>query len=136
MVEYSDQQRFCFREEFEKRQLRHRVIMVLASALVLAFAFGLRLSGIWGPVTLVAACGAVVFDRRNWRCAACSIWLGRRWSCEFCPACGIGLSDRIELNLVGRELIDAGSDLQKSDDKGVREILIRVADALVRWRAR
>jgi hypothetical protein len=116
-VDYSHDQRFAIREEFEKRQLRHRLLLTIPTALAAAVGLGLRPSGIWVPIALVFVSVANALDSQNWRCPACNSWLGGNWSREFCPNCGVGLADRIEIDLEERGSLDAGSDLQKSVDK-------------------
>jgi rubrerythrin len=34
---------------------------------------------------------AVVFSLFNWRCPACSSYLGKRFNPRFCPSCGAQL---------------------------------------------
>ena len=44
-------------------------------------------------VTLPAILGAVGFSLWNWRCPACSGYLGRGWAPRHCPHCAARLRD-------------------------------------------
>jgi rubrerythrin len=37
--------------------------------------------------------GALIFSFVNWRCPACTRYLGRGWNPKFCPKCGVQLRD-------------------------------------------
>lgn len=43
------------------------------------------------PASFVAVLGAVAFSLWNWRCPACSKYLGRSTGGKHCPHCGVEL---------------------------------------------
>ena len=97
---YTQQQIDDFKAEFAKRRRRQIVLAVPVFILVIG---GMMLRGrdvqlpagmnenvvIAGFVALVAA--ALIFSFSNWRCPACSVYLGRSLGPHFCPRCGVEL---------------------------------------------
>lgn len=93
-MDFIDQQKQDIKAGFALRRRRQFLVagvVILAGA---AFVFGDEL-GFPGALAEssffgVAIC-AVVFSLFNWRCPACSKYLGKSISHSFCPRCGIAL---------------------------------------------
>jgi hypothetical protein len=103
-MEYTQQQKQEFREEFarrRKRQLLLAVPMIALFAVNIFFKTGGRggalhrfLSSDWPLWILIAFIAfALVFSLRNWRCPACHSYLGRDASPRFCPKCGVRFAE-------------------------------------------
>ena len=100
-MEYTEEQKAAFKEEFALRRRRQIYVAVPLVALGLAFAFlvdekagtaplGLP-AGAVGPAFFGLVLAVLVFSWRNWRCPACDRYLGKGMSPKFCPGCGAEL---------------------------------------------
>ena len=100
-MEYTEQQKADFRQQFRTRRKRQIILAIPLVALVVGFAVltdeksggtvvGLPMS-VAGPAFLVLIVGAIVFSFRNWRCPACDRYLGKSMNPRFCPKCGVAL---------------------------------------------
>jgi len=100
-MEYTEEQKAAFRQQFAIRRKRQIILAVPLVALIVAFAvltdeksgstvLGLPIAVV-GPAFLVLVLGAIVFSVRNWRCPACDRYLGKGMSPRFCPKCGVSL---------------------------------------------
>ena len=92
------------KSEIERAFLRRRRNqLVLAAALVpnvaavllyqrhlVSTIFGMS-AQVAGPIFLVLAVGGLLFSLWNWRCPACSNYLGRAINPRHCPNCGVRL---------------------------------------------
>jgi rubrerythrin len=101
-MQYTEQQKAAFKEEFRvrrKRQIVLAIALVAPAAVFAIFADGkkgeetlLGLSpALVAPVFLLLVLGAIVFSFRNWRCPACDRYLGKGGNPRFCPKCGAPL---------------------------------------------
>ncbi len=93
---YTEKQKAEFKVKFIQKQ-RYQVasLVPLASAVYLLF-FGMRhvpdldqQTLVLGTVGLVLA--AAAFSWLNWRCPACTKYLGKGLSPNHCPKCGVAL---------------------------------------------
>jgi len=100
-MEYTQQQREEFKQQFGIRRRRQMILAIPLVALVVVFAvltdekaggtvLGLPMS-LAGPAFLVLILGALVFSFRNWRCPACDRYLGKGINPRFCQKCGVAL---------------------------------------------
>lgn len=100
-MEYTEGQKASFKQEFAARRRRQIMLAVPLVPIVVAVAvfaddrnrgavFGMPASVV-GPVFLALVAAAVLFSFRNWRCPACSKYLGKGMSPRFCPKCGVAL---------------------------------------------
>ncbi len=98
---YTEAELRGFKKEFARRRKLQLRVAIPAVALVLILA-GLGKNLKRQPVAgvtenqVAAAIGAVIggtliFSLKNWRCPACSKYLGRRSSPDVCPRCGVPL---------------------------------------------
>jgi hypothetical protein len=98
-LEYTEQQRAAFKDDYAKR-LRKQLIMIGPFFAVMAplpfleddaTFFGLS-GAVLGPTSLVViAIGWVILNGRNWRCPACDNYLGREFNPKHCRRCGVEL---------------------------------------------
>ena len=85
-------------QQFARRRVRQLLLVVPVFVAILALRtldggtppFGLS-SDLVGAVSLVFIFGAVAFSFWNWRCPACSKYLGRSINPKFCAKCGCKL---------------------------------------------
>jgi len=99
-MEYTEDQKASFKQEFATRRKRQIILAVPLVAIILGFAvfadernnavLGIPVD-VAGPVLLVLVGAAVVFSFRNWRCPACDKYLGKGLGPRFCPKCGVPL---------------------------------------------
>lgn len=100
-MEYTEQQKSSFKEQFAVRRKRQIILAVPFIVVFIAFAvatdeenggavLGIPVSVI-GPVFMVFVVGALAFSLQNWRCPACNKYLGKGMSPRFCPKCGVAL---------------------------------------------
>ena len=100
-MEYTEQQKASFKEQFAVRRKRQIILAVPLIAVFIAFAMatneenggallGIPVSFI-GPIFLTFVVGALAFSLRNWRCPACNKYLGKGIGPRFCPKCGVAL---------------------------------------------
>jgi hypothetical protein len=100
-LEYTDEQKATFKQQFALRRKRQLILAVPLVAMVLGFAVltdernhvtlpGLPASMV-PPIFFAVVVGALVFSLRNWRCPACDKYLGKGVSPRFCPKCGVAL---------------------------------------------
>ncbi|HET9887699.1 MAG TPA: hypothetical protein VFR10_09305 [bacterium] len=99
-MQYTDRQKMEFKESFAQRRKKQLLLAALIIPLVLVavFAEDQRTDTIlgysvevFGPIFLVAVIAALLFSLRNWRCPACSKYLGRSMNPKFCHNCGVEL---------------------------------------------
>jgi len=99
-LQYTDRQKMEFKESFAQRRKKQLLIAALIIPLVLVVVFsedrgaGTVLgysSDVFGPVFFVGVVAALLFSFRNWRCPACSKYLGRSMNPKFCQNCGVEL---------------------------------------------
>jgi hypothetical protein len=88
------------REEFTRRRRRQWLVVVPVIAAMLAFHWideipDTALGGLSQTILLLAALGTVLaalaFSLYNWRCPACSKYLGRTINPKHCGNCGFRL---------------------------------------------
>lgn len=100
-MEYTEQQKADFRQQFRVRRQRQLILAVPLVPLFVGFAvlldertdgtvLGVPLS-VAGPAFLIFIVAAIVFSFRNWRCPACDRYLGKGFSPKFCQQCGAPL---------------------------------------------
>jgi hypothetical protein len=99
-MDYEDQRNAQIRAEFARRR-RNRLIMVIP-AIAAAFValesrrnhafYGIPVQALV-PTMIVVVILAVGFSLYNWRCPACSRYLGRTINPKFCLRCGAQLRD-------------------------------------------
>jgi hypothetical protein len=94
-MNYTSEQLIAFRAEFAVR--RRRRIVTFVGGLSIAVVSALLMNGPTHPrvfafLTLAAFVGVVVSTVWNWRCPACSAYLGRTFTLNFCPSCGVPLA--------------------------------------------
>jgi rubrerythrin len=97
-VEYTEQQKQGFKEQFaERRKRQWMVAAVVIPLMILAVLsegraefLGMRQEVLFG-VFAVGIVGAIAFSLKNWRCPACHSYLGKNASPSFCPKCGVAL---------------------------------------------
>lgn len=100
-MEYTDQQKQAFRNQFKIRRQRQLMFFYspLAILAILAFAVDETTGLILGyipasalvPVVIVALVGALIFSFKNWRCPACNSYFGKAYNPSFCSKCGVKL---------------------------------------------
>lgn len=99
-MEYSEQQKRAFREEFKRKRARQLysatpVILIMIGIFVLRRGNHPQIMGVpaeiflGGVVVLIAA--IALFSMYNWRCPACGGYLGRGINPRFCAKCGLKL---------------------------------------------
>jgi hypothetical protein len=74
--------------EFAKRRMRQLLLAIPLFIAIVSSRFVVRPP--MGLIVLFFA-AAVVFSLFNWRCPACSSYLGKRFNPRFCPSCGAQL---------------------------------------------
>ncbi len=99
-MEYTEDQKEQFKQQFAAKRRRQILLIfpLVGFALFAAFTdkdHGISVLGI-PPADLmfavaIVALGAVAFSFWNWRCPACSRYLGRGLGPRFCPRCGVEL---------------------------------------------
>src|SRR5262245_47681615 len=100
-MEYSEQQKASFKEQFAVRRKRQIMLAVPLIVVIIAVAVAtdernggavLGIPGsVIGPLFLVFVVGAIAFSLQNWRCPACNKYLGKGIGPRFCPKCGVAL---------------------------------------------
>lgn len=96
--DYQSRQVTLLQREFAARRRRQAISAVPVGLLGLALALGGGDSLGLGPQSLTVVVGVVVlgffaFSLGNWRCPACSAYLGQRVNPAKCRACGATLRD-------------------------------------------
>jgi len=99
-MQYTEQQKMQFREQFAARRKRQLIATIPAVAVMLAIALlgedadppvsGVSMSIIIG-VALVAVISLLIFSLRNWRYPACDGYIGRVLNPKICSKCGAEL---------------------------------------------
>ena len=99
-MQYTEQQKAEFKLAYAKRRTRQLVVAAVLVPLVIAMAvsdnkeagtvFGVS-AAVGGPAFFAVMLVAVVFSFRNWRCPACSSYLGRAFNPRHCSNCGVEL---------------------------------------------
>ena len=95
------QQEDAIKTEFAARKRNQIMVSIPLIAMVLLLVFsgenpnqailGIPMS-ILGPAFLVIFVGGVGFSLYNWRCPACTKYLGKAINPKFCSKCGVALS--------------------------------------------
>jgi hypothetical protein len=101
MAERTDEEKDEIRRRFSARR-RNQWLLVIPIAAVMAGFFYMKkdpvetIAGMsratFQTLALVIIGAALVFSWFNWRCPACSGYLGRSLGPRFCPKCGAELS--------------------------------------------
>jgi hypothetical protein len=99
-MEYTEQQKSEIRRQFQARRRRQIILTIpVVLCLVLLFAMsgkeretigGMEPSVLLAPLFVVIV-AAVGYSFYNWRCPACSKYLGKTISPSFCVRCGVSL---------------------------------------------
>jgi len=100
-MEYSEQQKAAFKQEFAARRKRQIILAIPLVVVFILFAvfrdrqdgdvmLGMP-AGFVAPIFLILVVAALTFSFRNWRCPACDKYLGKGISPHFCPKCGVAL---------------------------------------------
>jgi len=109
-MEYTDQQKSHFREEFSRRKKRRLatsfiVLFLMIGVTILTFPrfvlFGMP-KYVWGPVFTLIVMGGLFYIIIDWRCPVCNGILGNVFSTNFCSKCGFSF---IPDNYTGRTKI-------------------------------
>ena len=103
MMQLSPSQQDEFRRQFAVRRRRQLLLAVpllpvLITVIVARQGAGALLglpAEIWGPVFFLLVIGALAFSLWNWRCPACSKYLGKGISPRYCPRCGVAFHSDI-----------------------------------------
>jgi hypothetical protein len=98
-MQYAEQQLQEFRSEFAKRRKRQFLVLIPVLAVFVLFvtvdettgATPIGPAAIVLPLAFVIILGILVFSFTNWRCPACSKYLGKGISPKFCSKCGVPL---------------------------------------------
>jgi Na+/citrate or Na+/malate symporter len=93
---YTFEQQEEYQRQFALRKRRQIVLSVpLIAIIIAALAFKDRTESaafdLVGPLFFISIVGALIFSLWNWRCPACSKYLGKSLSPRFCPKCGVSL---------------------------------------------
>jgi hypothetical protein len=100
-MEYTEQQKAEFRNLFKVRRKNQIVVAVIAIAFMVPLflareqpavptVMGIPAQAYFIVFGLVIV-GSLAFSLKNWRCPACSKYLGKNVSPRFCPGCGVSL---------------------------------------------
>ncbi|MGA7104571.1 MAG: hypothetical protein WBX49_04420 [Candidatus Deferrimicrobiaceae bacterium] len=99
-MEHTEGQKAEIRTLFALRRRRQFLISLPLIALIMGFAFlengnpgaylGIPPSIVF-PGFLAIIAGAILFSLYNWRCPACSNYLGKQRSPKYCSKCGAAL---------------------------------------------
>jgi hypothetical protein len=97
---YTEEQKRQFQEEFRGRRSRQWIVSLPIVAMLFATAVlrdreadtvaGFSSAAVGGTL-IVLVLGVLVFSLWNWRCPACSGYLGKAMSPRFCAKCGVQL---------------------------------------------
>ncbi|MGC8774745.1 MAG: hypothetical protein ACP5R6_05750 [Chlorobaculum sp.] len=99
-MEYTEQQKQAFKNEFASRRRNQIVVSGLLFILMIPYVTADKSTGLvlgtypvamFMPLFFVVVIGALVFSFKNWRCPACDKYLGRSMNPHFCWKCGIAL---------------------------------------------
>ena len=98
-MEYTEEQKAEFKEQFRERKKRQKAVSVLVIVLLVpvfiirAFPNSPMSDYVFfvGIGFFAAVVSAIVFSRKNWRCPACGKYLGQGMNPKHCPNCGIAL---------------------------------------------
>ena len=99
-MEYTDQQKQEFRNQFAMKRRRQLTIAIPLIILIIPLIITDETSGlvlgsipisIYASVFIILAIGCVIFSFKNWRCPACNKYLGKTISPRFCSKCGVEL---------------------------------------------
>lgn len=96
---YTEPQKAEFKQVFAARRKRQILLAAVLIPIVIAMAMtdgrhavlGIPAGVVMG-VALAATLGGVIFSLVNWRCPACSGYLGKAINPNFCVKCGVELS--------------------------------------------
>jgi len=100
LVQYNERQKGEFKEAFAQRRRKQLLVAALIVPLVLLVVFSEDQGGgtilgysaeVFGPIFLAVVVAALLFSLRNWRCPACSKYLGKAMNPKFCQNCGVEL---------------------------------------------
>jgi hypothetical protein len=97
---YTSEQEGEFKRQFAARRKRQLLLSVPLVVAIIAVAIlgksdrqeilGVP-AAVVGPAFVVLVLGALIFSLINWRCPACSGYLGKKISPRFCSKCGVVL---------------------------------------------
>lgn len=100
-MEHSEAQQAEFQRIYVRRRRYQNLLAVLVLPLVIVMRFSVNAEAgtVFGvsaqvgfPVVLAVLVGTMVFSLRNWRCPACSKYLGAAFrGPKHCPNCGVKL---------------------------------------------
>jgi O-antigen/teichoic acid export membrane protein len=99
-MHYSETEEADFKREFSRRRKRQRLLVVVLAPMIIgvvAYQKGVTPTilglppQVVAPIFLVLVVGALLFSLRNWRCPACSKYLGRSLNPRYCLNCGVEL---------------------------------------------
>lgn len=94
---YTFEQQEEYQRQFALKK-RRQLILSIPLIVVIFMALAVRDQGgrtgqLAGIAFLCLAVGALLFSLWNWRCPACSKYLGKSLSPRFCPKCGVALQN-------------------------------------------
>jgi uncharacterized membrane protein len=105
-MEYPDEEMTKYRSEFQKRQSRRKIIMVVTLVFLLVIGFvviplmsslGIQ-KWLWAPfVYLFMAC-IIIAILFTWRCPVCNGLLGDIFNTKFCSKCGFKFDEKNEFS--------------------------------------
>jgi hypothetical protein len=89
-----------FKESFAQRRKKQLLMAALLIPLILVAVLAEDRGAdtilgysveVFGPIFFAVVVAALLFSLRNWRCPACSKYLGRSMNPKFCQNCGVEL---------------------------------------------
>jgi hypothetical protein len=92
-MEYTEEQKSRFIEEFAIIRQRQVIAIGICLPLVTLFAyFGMKAYPDSGEAFgLIPVAALVAFSLKSWRCPACSRYFGKEFNPSCCPKCGVQL---------------------------------------------
>lgn len=98
MTEYTEEQKQQFVEDFAARKRKQIFASLPIAGIVILFIIAGEDQSIlsvqpeiWVPIAMIFIIATLLFSFRNWRCPACSKYLGRGFGPAFFPGCGVAL---------------------------------------------
>jgi len=101
-MDHTEQQKQSIRDEFKRRRRRQIILIIPVVLAVIGMMntserYGAAVLGLPAEVAaggfFVLVLGALAFSLFNWRCPACSGYLGKSISPRFCSKCGVSLGE-------------------------------------------
>ncbi|HSF17688.1 MAG TPA: hypothetical protein VLK65_19250 [Vicinamibacteria bacterium] len=96
---YTEFQKADFKTRFAKKRRSQIVLAILVVAVLVTLVISEKQGAVLdipysvaGPVGAALMVGGAAFSIFNWRCPACSKYLGKRLNPKFCATCGIELT--------------------------------------------